>query len=394
MKRKVKITYFYMLFFLIVFTKPTFVDVMSELALINFIYDGFRVILMGVIPVYYIWKRDYSKIVILISLLYVALFVSTYINRGDIRSIILTSGTVITCSMFADISMRKDKYSLFFAVESLFFIYVICNFFTLIIYPNGWFMSGDVNPDNWFLGNKNLFVMYHIPYLYSTFQAKKMEMRKFNLLEYVGIAATILSTLIARSATGIVGIMVFFLIYCLKELIKRSVTAFLGVMIALMVFVLIVLLDFERLFSFIIVGLLHKDLTLTVRTYVWDAAIQWFKSSPMYGVGVQFTDIAKQNMFGYYHPHCTYLYFLVFGGIVGGILFSLIIWILSVKIDKADVRLSIPAVSMLWAILMIYITEVYSRPELFFICFVTAWTLADKGGKKSISREMIYKLDE
>ena len=379
---KVKKSYIYMILFLIIFTKPTFVDVMSELAVLNILYDSLRVFLMIAVPVYYIWKRDYSLIVILISILYVWLFASTYINKGEIRSIILTAGSIITCSIFADLAMKKDKKSLMHAVESLFYFYIITNFVTMILFPHGWFQSGEVNPENWVLGNKNLFVMYHIPYLFCVFQNKAIENRKLRITEVIGIIITLIVTLMSGSATGITGIAVFFIIYYLKEVIKKAVTAFSGLITATAGFVLIVIMNLGSLFSFIIVSLLHRDLTLTVRTYIWSAALKWFQTSPIYGVGIQSSDVAKQNMFRYFHPHCTYLYYLVFGGIIGLAIFVIILYVLSKRIDMTDKKLSTAAVGMFWAILIIYITEVYSRPELFFVCFVISWHMCTSEKQK------------
>lgn len=378
MQFKVKKTLIISVFFILIFTKPTFVDVFPALAVLNYGYDICRVLLMIGIPIYYFIQKNHSVNIVIIIMLYTMLAVSTYLNHGELRSVVLAAGNVFACCMFAEIGMKKSSRAFLQAVKYVFFIYIFLNFFTLLFYPKGWFISGEVNKDNWFLGNKNVFVMFHIPYLFSTYALKEYEKNKFSVTDVGGIIITIICTLLSGSATGIMGIGVFFAIYYFRTALKKTISSKMGIVVCYALFVLIVIFNLARLFSFLIVTVLHRNLTLTVRTYVWEEAINWYKTSPLFGVGIQPSDIAKDHLFNYYHPHCTYLFYLVFSGVIGFAIYTLYLIYVSKKIDEHGSNISIPCVAVLWCILVTYITEVYSRPELFFMAFTIAVSMTEK----------------
>ena len=108
--------------FIILFTKPTIVDITSWMRPINYLYDLFRIVLMITIPFAYLLKGHYSFNIILLSLLYISLTFSTLMNSGNIRSIILEAGNVITCCMFAEMSIDKHGFSFISAIKKVLFI--------------------------------------------------------------------------------------------------------------------------------------------------------------------------------------------------------------------------------------------------------------------------------
>lgn len=375
MDLKVKKSHLFMILFILVFIKPTIVDITAFLTPLNFLYDICRVVFMTIVPCWYAITKRHSRHTVLLVTIYAMMIASTIINKGDLRNIILSAGNVFAFVMFAEICIEEKGKIFLLTLKNILFIYVILNFATLVLFPGGWYISGQVNPEGWFLGNKNSFIMFTLPYLFSVYALASLRNAKLNKMDIVGVIITVVSTLLSRSSTSIVGVAVFFIIYYMKTLFKSAISAFLGLIISGVLFVLIVLMNMTHIFSFIIVQILQKDLTLTVRTYVWEAAIEWFTNSPIIGVGNQPVDIAKLHMFGYYHPHCTYLYYLVFAGLVGYALFAMYLFVISRKIDKLGKKeqmLSIPSVAAFWSVLIIWLADVYARPELLFTVLLLA----------------------
>ena len=361
--------------FIILFTKPTIVDITSWMRPINYLYDLFRIVLMITIPFAYLLKGHYSFNIILLSLLYISLTFSTLMNSGNIRSIILEAGNVITCCMFAEMSIDKHGFSFISAIKKVLFIYISFNMITMMLFPGGWYISGRVNPENWFLGNKNLFVMFLILYLFCVFEDANINEKKISKVDFFGVVISTLTALFSKSSTCIVGVGTFFIIYYIKKNIKGMVSATTGFIATIIMFFLIVVFNLTKLFAILIVYILRKDLSLTVRTFIWEKALEWFKTSPIYGVGIQFTVNAERNLFGYSHPHCTYLHFLLFGGIIAFILFMAFLLLNVNKLDKLPKRYSIASISAIWSIMVIWIVEVYSRPELLFLVFIISQRL-------------------
>ena len=48
---------------------------------------------------------------------------------------------------------------------------------------------------------------------------------------------------------------------------------------------LVVVFDIPKYFSFILVDILHKGISLSTRTYIWDATLQHIKERPILGFG-------------------------------------------------------------------------------------------------------------
>lgn len=383
-RAKVKKNDVFILFFLLVFLKPTVVDVLPELSILNYIYDAARVVLMALVPIYYIIKRQYTVFTIFIVIIYAYLIFITYKTSGDIRTIILTTGNIITVCMYAEISFEKRKERIIVILKYILATYIILNLITLLLFPGGWYISGKVNPQNWLLGNKNLFIMFHLPYLFCVFLLRDHYKKKFSYVDYIGIGSTIIGTLLSQSSTSIVGVAVFILVYLLKAVWKKTLKARTGIVVTGVLFAILIVNDMSYVFSFIIVNILKRNLTLTVRTYVWRQAFAWWSTSPIIGVGIQPTEIAESHMFGYWHPHCTYMYYLVFGGIVCMALFVVLLVILARKIDIMGKEDNHVSVSYIWATLIVWLTDCYSRPELFFIVFVFIGMLA-ANNKKAIT---------
>lgn len=71
----------------------------------------------------------------------------------------------------------------------------------------------------------------------------------------------------------------------------------------------IVIARLMDMFSFLLVNILHKDVTLTFRTRIWDNALAAIQQNLLTGVGR--LDAAQMEVilgYGVSHPHNRYLY--------------------------------------------------------------------------------------
>lgn len=113
---------------------------------------------------------------------------------------------------------------------------------------------------------------------------------KKNLLSWITICFTYCSGLIIWSATSLVaetGLLLYaFCVYFDKiRVLKKFLRPKVLVVLCLFISVGITFFQIQYLFEFIIVDILHKDLTMTGRTMVWNNGFNAFFSSPMIGLG-------------------------------------------------------------------------------------------------------------
>lgn len=363
LKKALNKEYAFPLLCLLILTKPSIVDVSNSLIYLNYFWDFLRIILLTLIPIYFIFifKKVYFVNIIIFCFLTV-LIISTIINNGDIHSILLQSISIFSLSLFVTIYAKDNYINLLLAIKKLFFVYIIINLLTLVIFPNGFYKSGTVLTENWFLGNKNLFVMFFLPYIFAVFRLYEMKyFNKLHLTDFIGILSIIFSTFIAASATTLVAIFVILFSYFIFKKIRIH-SSFLLVFV-LFCFYIIVILNATQVFAFIIENILGKTLTLTNRTYIWKDALRWFSTSKFIGVGLQTASVSKEHLFNFAHCHCTYLHYLLIGGILGFSLFLIFLISVSFKIKKNNYIEK----AFFLACLLIWISDVYSRVELFIM---------------------------
>lgn len=392
---KVKKDYLIALFIILILTKPSFIDQVLGFGAINMLYDILRILAMVCIPLYYlfIFKRK-NLFILLVAILYAWMVLTTYLNNGDLRTIILESGNVLSYSMLADIYIRKKRETFIVALRDLLFTYILLNCVTVIIFPNGWYhLQGAVLPQNWFLGNKNIFIIYYLPYMLCVEFLRKYQNRKVNPIEYVAFLLILATTLYTGSSTSIIGICVFLAVLYIERILKKNIKCIYGLIAVAALFWIIVISGLTKYFALIIEGVFHKDLTLTVRTYVWQAALQWFEDSPVIGVGIQSSPTAQKFMFGYSHPHNMYLYYLVFGGAIALIFFSALLLLTSKRIDTSEISGIDSFAAFVWAVLIIWLADVYPRPELFFASLsVINATITIYSSKKTKNRKFRFRI--
>ena len=363
MKKKDIQTSIYTYFTLSIITKPRILGIYGFLIPFDYMFDAFQVALILCLISYYLLTRVPSKNIILIFLIYLSIFVSTCLNRGDYRTIILATGRIISSSIFAEIMFSKHKIYFAKSLKNFLFFYILINFISIIIFPSGWYQSGSVNRQNWWLGNKNEFCMYLLPYLFLAFFIPSHK----RFIDYLGVAISVLTSLVAHSSTCLAGVLVFFTIYIAKILFPKLFTAKKGLFVALSLCAMFVIFNLQYLFKFIIVNILKRDLTFTARTIIWEKAIDWFLTSPIYGVGLLSTKDIETVLNGYSHPHCAYLYFLLFGGAIS---FSILLIYFIYVTKIADETSFTVSIAFLWSIFIIWITDTHnSRPELFYMIF-------------------------
>ena len=105
-----------------------------------------------------------------------------------------------------------------------------------------------------------------------------------------------------------------------------------ALLVVALVFLLFVVLRVQDLFSILIVDVLHKSLTLSDRTYIWDAAMRSIASHPVFGVGVGSQLTANVHLVLPYlekdtFAHDTYLDILLMGGVPALISFFSIVFL-------------------------------------------------------------------
>ena len=250
-------------------------------------------------------KNKISKIMLAMLSYEGILILSTFINKGDLHSLIsevvTTLGICIAIEYFIMISPKETIDSILFILK----IWIYINFITVLLFPKGMYVT-ELQSDNFFLGYDNTHIKYILPaiclaLISSYYKSDKVDIRTIFL-----ITISVLTVFIRKSATSMIGLSIILLYLLIPALKNSKVFNFRNFFITYIVmFILIVIFRVQDNFSYLVETVLHKSLTFTGRTEIWDAFIKLIKEKMILGYGV-LSGTQKSNLTGIFYGVATH----------------------------------------------------------------------------------------
>lgn len=253
--------------------------------------------------------------------------ISTLTGGGsiaDFGALMNDLGIALVCY----IGLRAGYDSFIEGVAKVSGAYVLINCLTVILFPAGMYATTKYS-QNFFLSYRTAWFVIYLLALTTTLLWNANVGSRFTKRFAIAVAvAATLSMILQWTATGLfcfsIGGLV--LLYCTWK--KRNPFKISTVMLTeAAAFWAIVIARLMDMFSFLLVNILHKDVTLTFRTRIWDNALAAIQQNLLTGVGR--LDAAQMEAilgYGVSHPHNRYLYVTLCFGIIGLALFLLIVY--------------------------------------------------------------------
>lgn len=279
-------------------------------------------------------NRYIEKMFILICLYYISYIFSTFINSGSIEYCLYIMKCMIPCiNLISLIFLFYKKYNKqLLAATSIFLIVaIIINFVTILLFPDGLYIGNNTN-EHYFLGQRNDLIEYILPCLLC-FSIYNFKYKTSKLIFCIFNLICMFSVILTWSANAMTALTIYY-VYLFFFYIKKKDNVFSPLNIYLISFFTsysIIILKIQNLFSWIIEGILHKNLTFTGRTSIWDKSIAYIKKSFLYGYGKE-SEIIKFYKIG--HSNSCHNYFLDFL-YDGGILMFIIILFIIITLNKS-----------------------------------------------------------
>ena len=289
----------------------------------------FIVLLKG-IP-YYLEKRKISTMTISSIIYCLGRFLTTYINSKNFF-LSFTSYSlfaIIILFIYIETNIQSNYKNIFDGLMIYCEIVIYINLLCLLIPKVGHlFWAGYI------LHNDNNHFVYYA--LGLTVSSIFYNINKDKISKYRSIAlwlTIIFSTLYSWSATAVVSLAVFFfaLLVSYKFKIANIISYISTYYIA---FFGLVIFRLQNLFSFIIVDILHKSLTLSLRTYVWDNYQNTIAKSPIIGYGYNAPNLYDEIQNQYLYAHNHILQELYNGGIIMYFIYCFFVIFPAIKLWK------------------------------------------------------------
>ncbi len=310
---------------------------------------------------------------LLVSVIYVlGRFIRTYIATGLLKSSLLDYSSLIILPLVMLVESNIEHNTNNFIEGALIYIeaVILLNIFCIFIPSfSSLFSDGSI------LGFDNYHFAYYsiaLPIAYINYYLNRNKLNFYNMI--VLYVLIILFSIKYWSATNLVAVFVFFISLFISKYTKvANIITYIGTYFAS--FIGLVLLKVHHLFSFLIVDVLHKDITLSLRDQVWRDFKTEIVKSPIIGYGYNNNELfnPEQNQMLYAHNHILQE---IFNG--GIIMYLIYIWFVILPAKKLwENRNNVIAKvlsSIIFAILVHSLCESLN-PGLFIFIYTIAYNV-------------------
>lgn len=263
------------LFTLFRFCSPVFIN---ETSFASF-YTSVSKLVVLAIAVWYIFIHRKAGVPFLLIFLFflIRFFVTLWYAPQNIMRVFMGAYPILGLICISEILLKANAIIFIKSFAGILKLLCAINALQSIFLPNLFYQK-------YILGGENQIVFAYI--LSVVLESARKRGKKIYYKLYLGILT--ISILCIFSAGNLLGWVVFLalLIYYRKPRKIKSITFLYGYCVS---WFLVVIVRVQNAFSWLIVNILHKDLTLTNRTIIWDIAFEAIKEKPLFGYGVQNT---------------------------------------------------------------------------------------------------------
>lgn len=355
---------------LLPFFKLQVFENISSLHILDTLFDVGKIISFGIIIVLYLNGRRLSRMLACIILYQLTLLFSTAMNDGNYWKLAVSCGTVISFCMITELSVKKNSRLYFKTVLDIYIPLSVINLLTILLFPDGIAREDYYGNIYYLLGIRNGLPSLLIPLLIYAFVYSGISGRKFTGKVFFFTAVVSATILITWSATGVAGLVIF-LLFVFFIYGKKSAVLFDSLNLSVIyvaAFLCIIVFRLQSAFSFIIEDLLHKSISFTGRTDIWDIAIMLIKRSPIIGYGVYEGHGLIFIRGQYYYAHNAVLEVLLQGGAVSLVFYVLIFAVSAVSLYKCRrLRVSQMLSFGIFTVIVMMLMEAYSNIWIFVL---------------------------
>lgn len=276
----------------------------------------------------YLHAAQMTRFGLLHFLLMLTLIFSTVINNINVKTAIYQSFYVWqTLIIFNYYKVHTEKIIKFFAISLSFCVYA--NLAHLITHPTLWMVETGKESAGYLLGNNYNQMGCRLIIALGT-NILCIKYNKIWLFNYIATTICAIVSLFMVGSMTSLSMIILFTLYTLIPFAKLKKNILTTTFIIFILFQFFVVfngrgLENNGLARYLVEDVLHKDLTFTHRTYLWDAALKIIPKSPIWGYGLVEGEWYKAHMSSIaMGPHNFILAVLLNGGIILLIFYSII----------------------------------------------------------------------
>lgn len=367
--------------------KPSFFEQAFGAWVANLFSVAVFIVILALSILFITQRHKIDSFFVLFIVLMAVLLLSTVLNHGE-KSRWVTwflpciLAVQIVC-LFSDNRCRELAIAIFVVTFSL----SLLDFISMVLYPGG-ILKGDT----YFLGNRDGAFQSFLPAMLSSLLLYKAGNRLFGAFFLLSTLVGFGQLWLGGSATGTLAFLCLLVALAAGHFARMrphlSFATFCGISIA--AFLAIVVARIHVIAEPFITGVLHRSITLTGRTGIWDTVFGLFDfQHALLGWGMSAHKLLVVNGAHYWYAHNLYLELWLDGGLIAVLLFGCLLFLVSRR-RWATRRDSVAAILSAFAgtYLLIGITESMLCPSFFLVlalCYY--WTLPQTNDGQATMRE-------
>ncbi len=312
-------------------------------ACLNFILpNNIRIVLLflsGLSGVYFIvadYLKNGNNTLKTLTFVYCGILIlSTIVNHGNIKGAILTDffdsmlKLAGICSAFFYITKNRNIQEIIF-IQRYLEVIVLINVITMVIFSQGIFQSA---PGEYYyiLGHENQHSSVYFLSLLVSIIRDRLCLKKNTISNRTIMLIIVLNigTFLSDAKGMLMQVILFDVMFILRRLLKKYKWFNPYSIINVNLIISAILLFFygfissSRIFQYIVVNMLHKDISLESRTAIWNSFMIMVAEKPILGHGILEIDLVMDKVknlmgFGYgvTQAHNQFLTAAYFGGIL------------------------------------------------------------------------------
>lgn len=313
--------------------------------------QGVMLIIVVLLSCQQVRRNDFTnqRVCVLLVIYYTYFLAVTLLNGGRTKSLFVQAVHFIGFVLYLDIVLKNNPKELFNSFLNILIVFIIINCLMVFILENGLYET-TYYTNNYLLGYDNQNINFILPALVLVLLKNDIYKKCKGQIVIIYTLAWITTIKVWSGMSIIVmALMTIVAIFCFRGsksfFVKHLFTGKLFNLKNLFIVDIVanVALVYYRLqyyFEYLIVNVLHRNLTLTSRTLIWDRAINQIKKRPWFGYGrEEYQFRALKNGFRANHPaglhsHSRFLETLYSGGIIMLVLFLGIIYYAASRLNK------------------------------------------------------------
>lgn len=303
------------------------------------------------------------------------LFVSDIMNSALSSSELLFFAQMLGLSVCVDLYVRIGALERLTAVITFWLgLFIIINFATILVYPDGMYIDNRGWTTNFFLGYKNRFPYYFLPYLAFEAIYEILRFKKIKIWYLIMQIIMLISAILGASSTATVVILVSLVMTVLAN--SKELPSFLNARVAFVASALlsvgIIFFQVQTQFSSLIYELFGKDATFTGRTLIWNASIKDILKRPWIGNGN--TEVNINLEWDVFQCHNKFLDIAFVSGLFGIVVFFIVVFIATKNLNVQQGNIISNLLTFaLFGYAIIFLMESRRADPLMFLVFAVAY---------------------